>query len=136
MCNCVSLFYINMQNIRFYVKHLQSSFRFILWTSVLSNNVLLLLVFISISINVSIVIKYFRTDDRVKHMKVYEKHMEGVPHYYLSESRFFKSIMELITCYEHASLSENFVGYVTVYNTIAFHIELASCLTAHCMNVS
>ncbi|XP_021933195.1 protein vav isoform X2 [Zootermopsis nevadensis] len=51
-----------------------------------------------------------KTDDRVKHMKVYEKHMEGVPHYYLSESRFFKSIMELITCYEHASLSENFVG--------------------------
>lgn len=59
-------------------------------------------------------IKYFRTDDRVKHMKVYEKRMEGVPHYYLSESRFFKSIMELITCYEHASLSENFVGYVAV----------------------
>jgi guanine nucleotide exchange factor VAV len=52
-------------------------------------------------------------------MKVYEKHMEGVPHYYLSESRFFKSIMELITCYEHASLSENFVGYVTVHSTVA-----------------
>jgi hypothetical protein len=69
----------------------------------------------SISVSVLIVIKYFRTDDRVKHMKVYEKHMEGVPHYYLSESRFFKSIIELITCYEHASLSENFVGYVAVY---------------------
>jgi len=51
----------------------------------------------------------------VKHMKVYEKRMEGVTHYYLSESRFFKSIMELITCYEHASLGENFVGYVAVY---------------------
>ncbi|XP_069695874.1 protein vav isoform X2 [Periplaneta americana] len=51
-----------------------------------------------------------KTDDRVKHMKVYEKDMEGVPHYYLSESRYFKSIVELITCYEHASLSENFVG--------------------------
>jgi len=51
-----------------------------------------------------------KTDDRVKHMKVYEKRMEGVTHYYLSEARFFKSIMELITCYEHASLSENFVG--------------------------
>jgi len=51
-----------------------------------------------------------KTDDRVKHMKVYEKHMDGVKHYYLSEARFFKSIMELITCYEHASLSENFVG--------------------------
>jgi len=47
-------------------------------------------------------------------MKVYEKRMEGVTHYYLSEARFFKSIMELITCYEHASLSENFVGYVAV----------------------
>jgi guanine nucleotide exchange factor VAV len=51
-------------------------------------------------------------------MKVYEKHMEGVPHYYLSESRFFKSIMELITCYEHASLSENFVGYVAVHSSL------------------
>jgi len=51
----------------------------------------------------------------VKHMKVYEKRMEGVTHYYLSESRFFKTIMELITCYEHASLGENFVGYVAVY---------------------
>ncbi|PNF32490.1 Protein vav [Cryptotermes secundus] len=51
-----------------------------------------------------------KTDDRVKHMKVYEKHMGGVPQYYLSESRFFKSIMELIAYYEQASLSENFVG--------------------------
>jgi len=48
-------------------------------------------------------------------MKVYEKRMEGGTHYYLSETRFFKSIMELITCYEHSSLSENFVGYVAVY---------------------
>jgi hypothetical protein len=54
-------------------------------------------------------------------MKVYEKHMEGVPHYYLSESRFFKSIMELITCYEHASLSENFVGYVTVVTLLCLY---------------
>nr|CAD7429951.1 unnamed protein product [Timema monikensis] len=50
------------------------------------------------------------TDDRVKHMKVYERTMEGVPHYYLSESRFFRSITDLIGCYEHSSLGENFVG--------------------------
>lgn len=62
-------------------------------------------------------------------MKVYEKRMEGVTHYYLSESRFFKSIMELITCYEHASLSENFVGYVAVYYIVLWswhHIWLLS----------
>nr|CAD7200477.1 unnamed protein product [Timema douglasi] len=51
-----------------------------------------------------------KTDDRVKHMKVYERTMEGVPHYYLSESRFFRSITDLIGCYEHSSLGENFVG--------------------------
>nr|CAD7457409.1 unnamed protein product [Timema tahoe] len=51
-----------------------------------------------------------KTDDRVKHMKVYERTMEGVPHYFLSESRFFRSITDLIGCYEHSSLGENFVG--------------------------
>lgn len=52
----------------------------------------------------------YRTDDKVKHMKVYEREMEGVLHYYLSESRFFRSLVELIACYEHTSLGENFIG--------------------------
>jgi len=43
-------------------------------------------------------------------MKVYEKEVDGVVHYYLSESRFFRSIVDLISCYEHNSLEENFVG--------------------------
>ncbi|KAK7867226.1 hypothetical protein R5R35_008400 [Gryllus longicercus] len=51
-----------------------------------------------------------KTDDKVKHMKVYGKQMDGTMHYYLSESRFFKSIVELINCYEQSSLGENFVG--------------------------
>ncbi|XP_063243092.1 protein vav [Bacillus rossius redtenbacheri] len=51
-----------------------------------------------------------KADGRVKHMKVHEKVIEGVTHYYLSEARFFRSIIDLIATYEHASLSENFVG--------------------------
>ncbi|XP_049846897.1 protein vav isoform X1 [Schistocerca gregaria] len=51
-----------------------------------------------------------KTDDKVKHMKVYEKITENGKQYFLSESRFFKSIVELITCYETSSLVENFSG--------------------------
>uniref|UniRef100_A0A146M5X0 Protein vav n=2 Tax=Lygus hesperus TaxID=30085 RepID=A0A146M5X0_LYGHE len=51
-----------------------------------------------------------KADDKVKHMKVYEKEMGGEPHFYLSESRFFRSLVELINCYEHTSLVENFHG--------------------------
>ncbi|XP_046669462.1 protein vav isoform X2 [Homalodisca vitripennis] len=51
-----------------------------------------------------------KTDDKVKHMKVYEREMEGTQHFYLSESRFFRSLVELISCYEHTSLGENFIG--------------------------
>ncbi|XP_054272231.1 protein vav isoform X2 [Macrosteles quadrilineatus] len=51
-----------------------------------------------------------KTDDKVKHMKVYERDMEGSQHYYLSESRFFRTLVELISCYEHTSLGENFIG--------------------------
>lgn len=51
-----------------------------------------------------------KADNEVKHMKVYEKDMDNVPHYYLSESRFFRSVVELISCYEHTSLAENFIG--------------------------
>lgn len=53
---------------------------------------------------------HYRTDDRVKHMKVYEKDMDGSTSYYLSVSRFFKSVIELVTYYEKTSLEENFVG--------------------------
>uniref|UniRef100_A0A8D8M153 Protein vav n=2 Tax=Cacopsylla melanoneura TaxID=428564 RepID=A0A8D8M153_9HEMI len=51
-----------------------------------------------------------KTAEKVKHMRVYEKEMEGVPQYYLSHSRYFRSIVELICHYERASLSENFDG--------------------------
>lgn len=53
---------------------------------------------------------YFRTDDKVKHMKVHERNTGGSTQYYLSESHFFKSIVELITCYETTSLVEIFSG--------------------------
>lgn len=43
-------------------------------------------------------------------MKVYEEYVEGTSSYYLSLSRFFKSIIELVTYYQHVSLEENFVG--------------------------
>ncbi|EEB17268.1 protein vav, putative [Pediculus humanus corporis] len=51
-----------------------------------------------------------KTNEKVKHMKVYEENVEGTLSYYLSLSRFFKSIIELITYYQHVSLEENFVG--------------------------
>jgi hypothetical protein len=45
-------------------------------------------------------------------MKVYERFEEGQYSFFLSESRLFPSIEDLIRCYEHTSLSENFHGYV------------------------
>ncbi|XP_075227409.1 vav guanine nucleotide exchange factor [Lycorma delicatula] len=51
-----------------------------------------------------------KTDDKVKHMKVYEKETDGVPQFYLSETRFFRSLVDLVACYEHTSLGENFIG--------------------------
>ncbi|CAH0722170.1 unnamed protein product, partial [Brenthis ino] len=51
-----------------------------------------------------------KTDNTVKHMRVCRKPIDQVPHYFLSESRFFRSIVELISYYEKTSLSENFVG--------------------------
>lgn len=60
-------------------------------------------------------VKLFRTEDEVKHMKVFEQRdSEGTQHYYLSESRFFRSIVDLISCYEHSSLGENYAGYEPV----------------------
>ncbi|XP_026728838.1 protein vav [Trichoplusia ni] len=51
-----------------------------------------------------------KTDNTVKHMRVCRKPIDQVQHYFLSESRFFRSIVELITYYEKTSLSENFEG--------------------------
>ncbi|XP_065209606.1 protein vav isoform X2 [Planococcus citri] len=51
-----------------------------------------------------------KTDGKVKHMKVYEKKVNGSSNYYLSESRFFPSLIDLISCYEQTSLGENFMG--------------------------
>ncbi|XP_028158847.1 protein vav isoform X2 [Ostrinia furnacalis] len=51
-----------------------------------------------------------KTDNTVKHMRVCHKPIDQVPHYFLSESRFFRSIVELVSYYEKTSLSENFVG--------------------------
>ncbi|XP_046607275.1 protein vav [Neodiprion virginianus] len=45
---------------------------------------------------------------RVKHIRVFKREADGAVHYYLSESRFFKSVVELIEYYERASLAENF----------------------------
>nr|XP_018902784.1 PREDICTED: protein vav isoform X1 [Bemisia tabaci] len=51
-----------------------------------------------------------KSDNKVKHMKVYEREVDGTVEYYLSESRFFRSLVDLISCYEHTSLGENFIG--------------------------
>lgn len=55
-------------------------------------------------------VMFLRTDNTVKHMRVCRKPIDQVQHYYLSESRFFRSVVELITYYEKTSLSENFEG--------------------------
>ncbi|XP_037963720.2 protein vav isoform X2 [Plutella xylostella] len=51
-----------------------------------------------------------KTDNTVKHMRVCRKCIEQAPHYYLSESRFFRSVVDLVSYYEKTSLAENFVG--------------------------
>ncbi|XKL67365.1 hypothetical protein PGB90_002856 [Kerria lacca] len=51
-----------------------------------------------------------KTDGKVKHMKVYEKNINGTTNFYLSESRFFPSLIDLVSCYEQTSLGENFMG--------------------------
>lgn len=53
----------------------------------------------------------YRSDNTVKHMRVCRRPIESVQHYYLSESRFFRSVIELVSYYEKTSLIENFVGY-------------------------
>ncbi|KAF3430787.1 hypothetical protein E2986_00354 [Frieseomelitta varia] len=49
-----------------------------------------------------------KADGTVKHIRVFKRNVDGADVYYLSESRFFKSVVELVEYYERASLSENF----------------------------
>ena len=44
----------------------------------------------------------------MKHIRVFQRDVDGADLYYLSESRFFKSVVELVEYYERSSLSENF----------------------------
>ncbi|XP_047351427.1 protein vav isoform X1 [Vespa velutina] len=49
-----------------------------------------------------------KADGAVKHIKIFKRDVDGADLYYLSESRFFKSVVELVEYYERASLAENF----------------------------
>ncbi|XP_076675030.1 vav guanine nucleotide exchange factor [Andrena cerasifolii] len=49
-----------------------------------------------------------KADGAVKHIRVFKRDVDGADLYYLSESRFFKSVVELVEYYERVSLSENF----------------------------
>lgn len=49
-----------------------------------------------------------RWNDGVKHMKILVTRDEQL--FYLSESRYFKSVVELINWYQHNSLAESFSG--------------------------
>lgn len=49
-----------------------------------------------------------KAEGTVKHIRVFKRDVDGADLYYLSESRFFKSVVELVEYYERASLSENF----------------------------
>ncbi|KAF7997725.1 hypothetical protein HCN44_009123 [Aphidius gifuensis] len=47
-------------------------------------------------------------DGAVKHIRVFKRDVDGADLYYLSESRFFKSVVELVEYYQRESLAENF----------------------------
>ncbi|XP_034948388.1 protein vav [Chelonus insularis] len=49
-----------------------------------------------------------KNDGVVKHVRIFKRDVNGTELYYLSESRFFKSVVELVEYYERASLAENF----------------------------
>ncbi|XP_043274993.1 protein vav isoform X2 [Venturia canescens] len=49
-----------------------------------------------------------KADGKVKHIRIFKREVDGGDLYYLSESRYFKSVVELVEYYERASLSENF----------------------------
>lgn len=49
-----------------------------------------------------------KTNDSVRHMRVFKKRVDDTEQYYLSESRFFKSVLDLVRFYERNSLRENY----------------------------
>lgn len=49
-----------------------------------------------------------KTKDSVRHMRVFKKRFDDADQYYLSESRFFKTVLDLVRFYEHTSLRENY----------------------------
>ncbi|XP_032688224.1 protein vav isoform X3 [Odontomachus brunneus] len=49
-----------------------------------------------------------KAEGAVKHIRVFKRDVDGADLYYLSESRFFKTVVELVEYYERQSLSENF----------------------------
>ncbi|XP_058795791.1 protein vav isoform X2 [Phymastichus coffea] len=49
-----------------------------------------------------------KADGTVKHIRIFKREVDGADLYYLSESRFFKSVIELVEYYERVSLAENF----------------------------
>lgn len=49
-----------------------------------------------------------KTNDNVRHMRVFKKRVDDTEQYYLSESRFFKTVLDLVRFYEHTSLRENY----------------------------
>lgn len=51
-----------------------------------------------------------RTDNSVKHMKIYQKIEDGQTHYFLSTRRYFRTVVELVSFYERNDLGENFAG--------------------------
>lgn len=51
-----------------------------------------------------------RTENSVKHMKIYQKCEDDQTNYYLSVRRFFKNIVDLVSFYERNDLGENFAG--------------------------
>jgi len=56
-----------------------------------------------------------RTDRDVKHMKIcLERHEDNTTWYYLSESRRFRSVVELVSYFSRNSLKESFSGLDTI----------------------
>lgn len=49
-----------------------------------------------------------KTENGVRHMRVLRKQVDGIEQYYLSESRFFRSVLCLVQFYRHTSLRESY----------------------------
>lgn len=66
----------------------------------------------------------YRTDrGDIKHMKIYQKNESTTIMYYLSPTRHFKSVEELISFYERNELGEIFRGYAHILQ-LYFYIRL------------